>query len=181
MISKGYHFLIYFAFLMMGSSLSAACTTTSKDIIGENFQYTYNCKNSHQAVQYQIIRHLTHRTDFEFFTFDPRGWNLLCSKLNFDDKAIEASCIQTGMKKPKLYTGRNLIVELKLNVNYLEFKSIIEKINEYAFAYPSSPESYETIGCAIFLKNDVLTVYAPHSGIETLGKCFLNYELFMSS
>jgi hypothetical protein len=56
----------------------------------------------------------------------------------------------------------------------------MKNINEYAFAYPASPESYETIGCAIILTNDILTVYTPNSGIETLGECFLNYELFMS-
>ena len=180
MISKGHHFFIFTAFLVMGSSVNAACVITSKDIIGESFQYTYNCKNSHKAVEYQIIRHLTHRTDFEFFTFDPRGWGLLCSKLDFDDKAIETSCIQTGIKKPKLYAGKDITVELKLNINILEIKSNYEKIKDYIFTYPPSAESYEGQGCAVFATDERLTAYSPYSRIETLGECFLKYELFIS-
>ena len=72
------------------------------------------------------------------------------------------------------------VVELKLNINILEIKSNYENINDYIFTYPPSAESYEGQGCAVFATDERLTAYSPYSGIETLGECFLEYELFIS-
>lgn len=162
------------------SGLFALCILHEKDVIGSTFQYTYNCDNTQRAVRYQIIRKFTDRIDFEFFTFDPFGWNLMCTKLSVDDVVIDNECSQTGFNRSLSYENTDVKIDLILSVALDEVASKFDRREQYLFNYPSDAEFYQEVGCAIFVKETMINLYSIKPGIETLGDCLLNYEYFLT-
>ena len=179
MIFKKIVFLSLSALFFSGVA-NAACDVHTKNVTGEKFQYTYNCTNSHKNVKYQIIRHLTNKIDFEFFTFDPRGWNLLCSKISIEDQIIEQSCLQLGIGKPESYLTKDMSFELNLAVEAQKVSTFLESQNNFVFVYPKNSSQYIDVNCAIFATSETLSVYTPSDQITEIGECLLQYENYMS-
>lgn len=167
----------YCAFLFAAPSTALAfCQVYSKDIIGEKFQYTYDCKNTQNALTYQIIRHITKTIDFEFFTFDPRGWGLLCSSLRLGPNLIDQQCTQTGLKKPQKYLKNGFSTKIHFSKDSGDLSQNYKQRAAYSFIYPQHIQMYDLEGCAIFVRNNKLDLYSKTTGPENFGTCLLEYE-----
>ena len=79
--------------------LFALCDDYSTDSTTKSFQFTYNCKNTSNSVDYQVIRQITDLTDYRFFQFDRRGWNIICASFEYKEKEIFSDCQSFGIKK----------------------------------------------------------------------------------
>ena len=173
--------LAYCAFLFASPTTALAfCQVYSKDIIGEKFQYTYDCTNTQSAVTYQIIRHITKTVDFEFFTFDPKGWGLMCSSLRLDADLIDQQCTQTGLKKPQKYIKNGFTAKIHLSTNRDDLSHNYKQRTDYSFLYPQHIQMYDVEGCAIFVQNKNLDLHSKTPSAENFGACLLEYERYLT-
>lgn len=171
----------YCAFLFASPTTALAfCQVYSRDIIGEKFQYTYDCTNTENAVKYQIIRHITQTVDFEFFTFDPRGWGLMCSSLRIGADLIDQQCTQTGLKRPKKYMKNGFTAKIHFSTNSDDLSQNYKRRTYYSFVYPKHTQMYDAEGCAIFVRNKNLDLYSKTAGPENFGACLLEYERYLT-
>lgn len=172
---------VHCAFLFaLPTTALAFCQVYSRDIIGEKFQYTYDCTNTQSAVKYQIIRNITSTIDFEFFTFDPRGWGLMCSSLRLDADLIDQQCTQTGLKKPQKYVKNGFTVKIHFSTNSDDLSQNYKQRALYSFVYPQHAQMYDHEGCAIFVLNNTLDLYSKTTSAENFGACLLEYELYLT-
>jgi hypothetical protein len=170
----------YCAFLFAApTTASAFCQVYSRDIIGEKFQYTYDCTNTQNAITYQIIRRITKTIDFEFFTFDPRGWGLMCSSLRLGADLIDQQCTQTGLKKPKKYMENGFAAKIHFSTDSNDLKQNYNR-TDYSFVYPQHTQMYDAEGCAIFVQNKKFDLYSKTAGPENFGACLLEYERYLT-
>lgn len=170
-----------FVFSLLHANVSNAyCREHLIDKVGENFQFTYNCENTENLVKYQIIRQITQNVDFEFFTFDPRGWNLMCSKLSYNDKLVDAQCIQTGIRRTLSYNSGSKSLELVLNTDANSVNKFYLERDSYSFLYPNAVELYEDTGCGIMVRSDEIFLLSLNNRLDKSGECLLQYELYLS-
>lgn len=180
MISRSGLFFYCALFFASPTMVLAFCQVYSKDIIGENFQYTYDCTNTQKAIKYQIIRHITNNIDFEFFTFDPRGWGLMCSSLRLGPDLINKQCTQTGFKKPVKYMKNGFTATIHFLTDSDDLTKNYTRQTVYSFVYPKHSQMYDAEGCAIFVRNKNLDLYSKTGGAENFASCLLEYERYLT-
>ena len=180
MISKSSCLFVFVWSLLHANVGNAYCREHLIDKVGENFQITYNCENTENLVEYQVIRQITENVDFEFFTFDPRGWNLMCSKLSYNDETVDSQCIHTGIKRPLSYKSglKTLAITLNTGVSALE-KYYLNREN-YSYFYPNVVELYADTGCAIMVRSGEILLFSSNNALEATGECLLQYELYLT-
>ena len=172
-------FVCALAFLHANAG-NAYCREHVIDNLGDEFQITYNCENTENFVEYQIIRQITKNIDFEFFTLDPQGWNLMCSKLSYDDEILDEQCIQTGLTRNTTYDLGSKTFSFELNSDERRLTNIYLDWKDYNFIYPKFAELYPEFGCAIFVKSNDILIFLMDQGLDASAECLLQYELHLS-
>lgn len=173
--------LCVFVFSSLHANVSNAyCREHLIDKVDENFQITYNCENTENLVKYQVIRQITQKVDYEFFTFDPRGWNLMCSKLSYNDQIVDTQCIQTGIKRRLSYKTGSKTLKIALNTDASSLSSYYIDRNSYSYLYPNAVELYNDTGCAIVSRSDEMILFSSNNGLDKSGECLLQYELYLT-
>ena len=167
--------------LVLATSAEAFCSKHLKDVAGERFQFTYNCQNSNNSVKYQIIRHLTHNIDFEFFTFDPSGWNLMCSKLIVGDTVVDDQCLQTGLRRKNFFSSATIDFSIKQNFSAHEFDNLLINMDQYTFIYPKHVDLYTEEECAVIFDKKSIRLFTPNKEIQFIAPCLLQYEIFRTN
>lgn len=180
MISRSVLFACCSLFFATPSMVLAFCKVYSKDIIGEKFQYTYDCTNTQKTITYQIIRQVTNNIDFEFFTFDPRGWGLMCSSLRLGPDLIDKQCTQTGLKRPREYMQNGFTATIHFLADSDDLTKNYARQTDYSFFYPQHSQMYDAEGCAVFVRNKNLDLYSTTRGAENFASCLLEYERYLT-
>lgn len=170
-------FLLSFLSANVGN---AYCREHLIDKVGGSFQLTLNCENTENWVEYQVIRQITQIVDFEFFTFDPRGWNLMCSKLSYNDKIVDSQCIQTGIRRRLSYKSGSKTLELALNTDASVLSKYYLNRDGYEYLHPKAVELYDDTGCAIVAHPERVILFSANNGLDSSGECLLQYELYLT-
>jgi hypothetical protein len=167
----------FFFGLVCPQMLFALCDEYSADRAAKSFQFSYNCKNTSTLVDYQIIRQITHWIDYRFFQFDRRGWNVICTSLEYKEKEIFSDCQSYGIKKKTEFNLENNSLKLNFNTRREELMDVYAKTELYKFIFPEHLIEFETYQCAIVSKEGSLQVFIKNSDISNLSECLLRYEL----
>ena len=181
MIFKKTFLFLGFLVGFLAGPVHATCNEYLADGPNQTYEFSYICNSSSKSLDYQIIRRITEKIDFEFFQFDKRGWNILCTKAVYEDREAFNDCKSFGFKNKTDYKSKVDSAHLLLAIEFDKIDDFYKKRTQYDFVFPNHIEEFSSYGCAVFFSGNNLELLTSASTAYKLGECLLQFELYQTT